>query len=118
LGLSSNELTTQDSSKTGIVLPKVNLVEIFHCFRISLDPRKRHVRRRIGLAAAWLPIFQRAEGMPKRREDSREIFATLFRIAFTRSEVSDGALRTGSATSPRFQAAASRSPSSSASPKA
>src|SRR5271168_1522602 len=55
-------------------------------------------------------------GMPKRRENSREVFATLFRIAFTRSAVSDGTLRTGSATSPRFQAAASRNPSNSASP--
>jgi hypothetical protein len=47
--------------------------------------------------------------MPKRREKSSEVFATLFRIAFTRSAVSDGTLRTGSATSPRFQATASRS---------
>ena len=53
--------------------------------------------------------------MPKRRENSREVFATLFRIAITRSAVSDGASRTGSAISPRFQATASCSPSSSAS---
>ena len=31
--------------------------------------------------------------MPKRRENSREVFATLFRIAFTRSAVNDGTLR-------------------------
>jgi hypothetical protein len=48
--------------------------------------------------------------MPKRRENSREVFATLVRIAFTRSAVNDGALRIGSAISPRFQATASRSP--------
>ena len=57
-------------------------------------------------------------GMPKRRENSREVFATLFRIAITRSAVSDATLRTGSAISPCFQAAASRGPSSGASPRA
>ena len=31
--------------------------------------------------------------MPKRRENSREVFATLFRIAFTHFAVCNGALR-------------------------
>ena len=31
--------------------------------------------------------------MPKRRENSREVFATLLRIAFTRFAVCNGALR-------------------------
>ena len=104
----------------GEVMPPLHRLPLFHDFlhhlRISLDHPKQYARRRIGLASASLPAFQSADG----DAEAAGKFSRGLRDA-----VSDrlhplgrqtARCAPGSATSPRFQATASRSPSNSASP--